>query len=447
MVGYVSAEHTLSFATMKVYSLLLLTIIALAGCGQSDITITRTPPISDVERDVATDTPEPAPLTATDIPTTAPEATEPPTQTAIPTDAIEPTAIPEPTLVEAISLELVADGFTKPIFLTHANDDRLFVVEQDGVVFIVENGERMADPFLDINDRVGSDASEQGLLSLAFHPDYPTTNAFFVYYTDNDGNVVISRFNVTADANAADADSEVILLTIGQPYRNHNGGQIAFGPDGHLYIGVGDGGSANDPENYGLNRNTLLGKMLRIDIDAGDLYAVPADNPFVNDDSARNEIWAYGLRNPWRFAFDRATGDLFMADVGQNQWEEVNWQSADSPGGESYGWNGWEGNHCFREDCNDISGVFPIVEYDHGSGCSITGGYVYRGASFPQLTGNYFYGDFCTGLIWATLQPESGAWPTAQVVQSGLNISSFGEDANGELYVIDHGGGVYLIVP
>ncbi len=268
-------------------------------------------------------------------------------------------------------------------------------------------------PFLDISDRVESGSSERGLLSVAFHPDYAENGRFFVNYTNKDGDTVISRFQVTADPNVADAATETILLTIPQPFPNHNGGQLQFGPDGYLYVGMGDGGAAADPQGNGQNEGTLLGAMLRLDVDgvsAEANYAVPADNPFINSEG-RNEIWATGVRNPWRFSFDRLTGDLFIADVGQNIWEEVNFQPANSSGGENYGWDIMEGMHCFSDDACDSSGtVLPIYDYQHENGrCSITGGYVYRGQQFPALTGNYFFGDYCTGEIWALAPGDNRA--------------------------------------
>jgi glucose/arabinose dehydrogenase len=320
---------------------------------------------------------------------------------------------------------------------------------------IVENGQLLTQPFLDIRDRVGSVAYEQGLLGLAFHPDYATEGAdgfgrFWVNYTDYNGNTRISRFSVRdSDPNQADPASEVVYLSQRQPYPNHNGGIVKFGPDGYLYIGLGDGGSANDPLGAGQDLTTFLGKILRLDVDAeGGTYAIPADNPFVNDENALQEIWAYGLRNPWRFSFDQHTGDLYIADVGQNQWEEISFQPAESKGGENYGWNIMEGNHCFnQENCDSTGLILPIFEYSHPEGCSVTGGYVYRGAAYPEMEGNYFLADFCQGTIWRLVR-QNGIWESAVVLDSDLVIASFGEDSNGELYVTDFiSGGIYQIQP
>ncbi len=367
----------------------------------------------------------------------------------------EPTTPPE-TPVNSIGLEpLPVQGLEKVTALTHAFDERLFVLEQVGRIRIVENNELVREPFLDIRDRVGSAASEQGLLGLAFHPDYATPGApyegvFFVNYTDYSGDTHISRFSVFADdPNRADPNSEVDYLTLDQPYSNHNGGSLAFGPDGYLYAGLGDGGSANDPLGAGQDLSTLLGKVLRLDVDSADgEYAIPPDNPFVGVDGARPEIWAYGLRNPWRLSFDRATGDLFIADVGQNTYEEVNFQPAGSPGGENYGWVIMEGAHCFQSSNCDTSGLtLPIFEYDHSQGCSITGGYVYRGRQYPEMSGNYFVSDYCSGIIWRLFH-DGSRWLSDPLLDSDLIISSFGQDVHGEIYALNYwNGGIYRLTP
>ncbi len=269
-------------------------------------------------------------------------------------------------------------------------------------------------------------------------------------YTNLDGHTHISEFAVDPnDPNRAAADSEIVLLMVEQPYANHNGGQLQFGPDGYLYVGMGDGGSANDPLNSGQDPATLLGALLRLDVDfLPGQYAIPATNPFVADDSRANEIWAWGLRNPWRFSFDPVKGNLFIADVGQNLWEEIHFQPAASAGGENYGWNILEGSHCFNGSACDQTGLeLPIFEYDHGQGCSITGGYVYRGQEFLSLYGNYFLADFCQGTFWRLFQEADGSWSSAVVLETDFPISSFGEDFLGELYALDHNGGVYQIQP
>lgn len=382
---------------------------------------------------------QPAPTTSatpTHVPGPSPTAIAPP---------VTPTPAPfDPTAVN-LQLELVAGGLNAPVYVTHAGDGsgRLFVVEKHGTIRIVTAGAVEPTPFLDIRPIVGSRASEQGLLAVAFHPNYVTNGLFFVNYTDTNGDTVVARYRVSDNPNLADPSSASIVLTLDQPAANHNGGMVAFGPDGYLYIGTGDGGRAGDPWGNAQNPQALLGKMLRLDVDAGEPYAIPADNPFVGDPAVRDEIWALGLRNPWRYSFDRATGDLYIADVGQNAWEEINFQPASSQGGENYGWNLMEGLHCFSPPSNcDPGGLTPpIAEYGHELGCSVTGGYVYRGAGFPALAGAYYFGDFCSGRIWALHRDTAGRWTMTELLQSGLSISSFGEDEVGEVYVTDLGRG------
>jgi glucose/arabinose dehydrogenase len=301
---------------------------------------------------------------------------------------------------------------------------------------------------LDITASVGSKGDEQGLLSVAFHPDYVNNGLLFVDYTNLNGNTVLARYHVSANPDTADAASAKILLTIDQPYPNHNGGQLVFGPDSYLYVGMGDGGSQGDPHNNGQNLNSLLGKILRLDVDQGEPYGVPADNPFVGQSGARPEIWAYGLRNPWRFSFDWANGDMYIADVGQDKYEEIDFAAAGTPGGQNYGWRLLEGLHCFNpKTCNPatLNTVLPIVEYDHSQGCSITGGYVYRGAQFPALTGIYFYADYCSGQLWGLRRETNGSWPQAKLAQLKAKISSFGQDQTGEVYIIDLQGEIFQI--
>lgn len=346
----------------------------------------------------------------------------------------------------------VAEGFNRPLYITNAGDDsgRLFVLEQAGLIRIVQDGAVLATPFMDLSDRVSQDVlrsySERGLLGLAFHPNYVENGEFFVHYSNNtDGGTVISRFMVTEDANIGDPASEEILFTLAQPYANHNGGEIAFGPDGYLYISLGDGGSAGDPLNAGQAPDNLLGTILRIDVDGDAPYAIPEDNPhFTGSPALAPEVWAWGLRNPWRFSFDRDTGDLYIADVGQNQWEEVNFEPADSTGGLNYGWRVFEADQRYSGEPDPGGTVFPIAAYNHAQGCSITGGYVYRGEDLPELAGTYFFGDWCSGRIWATERDDSGAWQTREFLSSGRQISSFGQDERGELYVADYSRGVIL---
>ncbi len=396
--------------------------------------------------------PSPTPVAATPIPTPivatpAPEPTAPPPPTALPA-----LSTPQPPAEGAYGLEEVATGFDRPLYLTYAPGDasgRLFIVEQDGTIAILKDGRRQEPLFLNIDSRVGSRANEQGLLSMAFDPDYALNGVFYVYYTDNGGDTVVARYRVAADnPNTADPGSEEVLLRVGQPYSNHNGGLIKFGPDGYLYVTLGDGGSGGDPLNSGQDRSTLLGALLRIDVRSGSPYVIPADNPFVGHEGVRPEIWAWGLRNVWRFSFDRATGDLFTADVGQNKLEEINFQPASSPGGENYGWKLFEGSERFsgsREGMSIREMTFPIAEYGRGEGCSVTGGYVYRGQDLPDLAGNYIFGDYCSGIVWALTPQADGTWLRTVLLQAPSEITSFGEDAEGEVYVIIRTGGIYRI--
>ena len=347
------------------------------------------------------------------------------------------------------SWHLISSGFSKPVDLAHAGDGsgRLFVVEQSGVVRVLENGILSDVPFLDIQARVGSSASEQGLLGLAFHPNYEENGYFFVNYTDIQGNTVISRFRVSDEnPSQADAGSEFRLLSILQPYPNHNGGSVVFGPDQYLYLGLGDGGSGGDPENNGQSLNSLLGKILRIDVDQGDPYAVPSDNPFYSG-GGLPEIWTYGLRNPWRIAFDRLTGDLYIGDVGQNQWEEIDFVSANSSGGENFGWRYYEGSYPYQgQPPENVQFVPPIAEYGHDQGCSVTGGVVYRGQKLSDWQGIYIYGDYCTGSVWGLLREENGVWKQMLLFENLGQISSFAEDEVGEIYLIDHNGSILTLV-
>ena len=355
---------------------------------------------------------------------------------------------PLPGQTGTLDLQLVASGLSSPLYLTApAGDPRLFIVEQEGRIRIVKNGQLLPTPFLDITGPVGA-GGEQGLLSVAFHPGYATNGYIYVDYTDNKGDTRIERYTVGPNPDIADVASAKLILFIPQPYSNHNGGLVMFGPDGMLYIGMGDGGSGGDPENRAQNTDSLLGKLLRIDVDGGDPYAIPASNPFATSGGAP-EIWALGLRNPWRFAFDRAAGLLYIADVGQNLWEEVNVAPA-GQGGLNYGWRIMEGLHCFKAaSCSSTGLVQPVVEYGHGNGCSITGGFVYRGARAPSLVGQYFYSDYCSG--WMRSFSYANGAVTGQTTWS-LNVSlgnvlSFGEDSAGELYVLSAGGSVYRIAP
>ncbi len=338
-------------------------------------------------------------------------------------------------------------GFNKPVCISNAGDNRLFIVEQDGIIKILESGTTLSTPFLDIDSIVGSSGNEQGLLGLAFHPNYSTNGYFYVNYTNNSGDTVISRYQVSSNPYVADVNSAQIILTIDQPYSNHNGGDLKFDSDGYLYIGTGDGGSGGDPDNYAQNTLSLLGKMLRIDVDNGSPYSIPSDNPFVSDSSVLDEIWATGLRNPWRFSFDRENGDLWIGDVGQNAFDEIN-HAPNGTAGLNYGWRCYEANATYNTTgCLGSSNYyFPVAEYSLGGTpyrCAVSGGFVYRGSNFPNFYGLYFFADYCSGEI-ATYNPSSN-----QVIYNSFsgNFSSFGEDSNGELYVADLGSGtIYRII-
>ncbi len=349
---------------------------------------------------------------------------------------------------------MVTAGLAAPVFLTHAGDDsgRLFVVEQAGKIRVMRDGVLQNTPFLSITGLVLC-CGERGLLGVAFDPDYETNGTFYVNYTSRVGNgdTIVARYRVSdPSSDVANPITVTQLLTIDQPQSNHNGGQLQFGPnDNYLYIGMGDGGGAGDDDaghdplvGNGQYLGTLLGKLLRIDVRGMPTYTVPASNPFTRTADARPEIWAYGLRNPWRFSFDRVTGDMYIGDVGQNTWEEVSYQPASSVGGDNYGWRIMEGMHCFNtSNCSSAGLILPAVEYSHSLGCSVIGGYVYRGSDYPWLKGVYFYADYCSGRIWALEQDGPGSWVSAEILDTPHSISSFGEDENGELYVLDHVNG------
>ncbi len=341
----------------------------------------------------------------------------------------------------------IAVGLSSPIGISHAGDtsNGLYIIEQAGTIRILLEGQILSTPFLDIRAKVGAGGNEQGLLGLDFHPAYEQNGTFFIHYTDLDGNTIISRLQVSANPYLADANTETPILRVQQPYGNHNGGHLAFGPDGYLYIGLGDGGSANDPAGNAQNLSVLLGKMLRLDIDNAMPYAIPPDNPYIND-GGLSEIWFSGLRNPWRYSFDRLTGDLYIGDVGQNQWEEINFWSADAPGGTNFGWDFWEGLHPFEgSQPQNLAHELPIWEYGRDLGCSVTGGVVYRG-SMPTWQGIYIYGDFCSGRIWGLLRDGNSNWQNTLLFETEFNIAAFGEDEAGEIYLADRAGGIYQLV-
>jgi glucose/arabinose dehydrogenase len=349
-----------------------------------------------------------------------------------------------------VQLQLIVSGVPSVVDIQHADSGgRLFLVSQPGQVLILESGTVRSTPFVDVSALVLYNG-EQGLLGLTFHPQYQSNGYFFLNYTSSSGDTVVARYKVSdGDANVADPLSASILLTMPQPFGNHKGGQLAFGPDGYLYISVGDGGSGGDPLNHGQRLDSLLGKILRIDVDSGSPYAIPGDNPYAQTPGVRPEIWASGLRNPWRFSFDRETGEMFIADVGQSAWEEVNYQPAAGGGGRNYGWRLMEGRHCYNPSsgCNMAGLIQPIVEYGHPRGCSITGGYRYRGTALTGYQGSYFFSDVCTGVIYAASLQSGGTWHITQLLDSPHPVSTFGQGPDGELYLASYrdSGAIYRL--
>jgi glucose/arabinose dehydrogenase len=433
-----------------------LAAVMLAAC--SSATLSPSPPTAISSASASAGSSGTSP-TASPSPSPSPTPSPTPVPAAVVTPAARPNPTPKPAVGGPNHLVLapIASGLIGPIGVTNAGDGsgRLFVIQQGGQVRVIDSdGSLRSAPFVDLSGRIKA-GGEQGLLGLAFHPNFATNGRLFVDYTRaGDGATVVSELTALAGHGSADPVSEKILLIISQPYANHNGGQIAFGPNGYLYIGMGDGGSGGDPHGNGQNRQVLLGKILRIDVNGtpapGKAYAIPNANPYaaggMSPGGGLPEIWAYGLRNPWRFSFDRGTGDLYIGDVGQNAWEEIDRQPAGSRGGLNYGWNAWEGRHCYSAACGTVTAVAPIAEYGHGLGCAVTGGYVYRGARQPALKGIYLFGDYCSGTIFSV--PAGGGTPTPKAVaQTGLLISSFGEGEDGEIYLVDlSGGGLYRVV-
>ena len=379
-----------------------------------------------------------------------------------------------------LSSVLIADGYKKPVFITSYpnNAKLLYIVEQAGLIKIINDGKKLSRPFFDINKRVvnpNRPGDERGLLGFAFHPNHTNNGKFYINYMDNDGNTIISEFSTNSELRA-DHKSERIILKLKQPYGNHNGGDIQFGPDGYLYISIGDGGKAGDPLNAGQDLSSLFGKIIRIDIEQKP-YGIPKSNPFFGQKDKREEIWAWGLRNVWRFSFDKQTGDKYLADVGQNKWEEVNFEPASSKGGLNYGWRIMEANHCYdpKENCPTEGLIKPIIEYPNDAnhpafafriieelsfsetdveGCSVTGGYVYRGQKIKSMQGQYIFGDYCSGNIW-TLKVVNGKAINFKNRTEEINIgggefttyiSSFGQDSDGEIYIIDYNGGIYKLI-
>ena len=365
---------------------------------------------------------------------------------------------------DGLSYKKIASGFKKPLYLTShiTNPNILFILEQRGMVWELMNKEKTRKPFLDIRDRVHTPifpGDERGLLGFAMSPNYHEDNSIYVNYVNNNGETIISRFK---------GNLEEILISFEQPYSNHNGGMLAFGPDGYLYISVGDGGSSGDPHNNGQNLENFFGSILRIDINTESGYRVPQTNPFIGLKNSKEEIWAYGIRNAWRFSFDKLTGDIYIGDVGQNSWEEINFQPASSKGGENYGWNHYEGDSIFN-DSKELNNVtMPIYVYPNNAnivkvllgwkeddvhGCSVTGGYVYRGNKINSLKGHYLFADYCTGRIWSFKYKNQNISNFKELTKSinlqdekkTIYISSFGEGLNGELYILDYNGTIYQL--
>ncbi len=361
-----------------------------------------------------------------------------------------PVASTPVTVDTSLALQPVVSGLSFPLYLTAPVGDtgRLFVVEKGGRIRIVKQGTLLPAAFLDLRGVI-STGGEQGLLGLAFHPQYASNGRFFVDFTNPAGDTRVVAYQVSANPDSADPTSGDTILKVAQPYSNHNGGGVTFGPDGYLYIGLGDGGSGGDPDGHGQDRTELLGSLLRIDVDGESPYTSPADNPYFNSPGLAPELWNYGLRNPWRFSFDRLTGDLYIGDVGQNDWEEVDVTPPGSAAGANYGWNLMEGLSCYRPvNCNPSGLTLPVLQYDHNNGCAVTGGYVYRGPAMPGLHGTYFYADYCNGWVRSFRYQAGQAmdprdWPT---LAPGASIPSFGEDARGELYLLTTAGTVYRIV-
>lgn len=400
--------------------LILLLVLPILACAAP----TTSPP----------PTPTVVPATSTPIPPTVIPDT--PAATNIPATDTPPAAssFPDPS---AYNWGPVVSGLERPIDLQPDGSGRLFIIEKVGRIRIFQNGQLIEQAFLDIDDRVASFGNEQGLLGLAFHPQYVQNGRFFVNYTDTNGDDVIARFQVSSDPHAADPNSEVRLLAVPDPFPNHNGGVLAFGPDGYLYAGMGDGGAAGDPFGNAQKTDVLLGKILRLDVDSAEPYAVPQDNPFGN------EVWVYGLRNPWRMSFDSATGDLYIGDVGQGDWEEIDYLPANTGAGTNFGWDYREGAHDY-EGGGPAGMVDPIAEYSHPEGgCSVTGGYVYRG-TMSEWNGIYLYGDYCTGFIWGLIQ-VNGSWQEQLLFDVNFTITSFGQDDAGELYALSDNGTIYRL--
>jgi glucose/arabinose dehydrogenase len=423
------------FHLSKGAGILLVMSLLLTACGVFAETSPSTPT-------------SPAPVPTLPIPTDTPTLTAtttfpPPTTSPTPS----PTALPSFPDPAAYEWAVVVPGLDLPVDIQNAGDGsgRLFIVEKRGRILILKDDQLLPNSFLDIRDEVNSTGTEQGLLGLAFHPHYSQNGAFYISYINLNGDSVVAGFHVSADdSNRADPTSEVDLLQVSQPYANHNGGSLAFGPDGNLYIGFGDGGSRGDPHRNSQNLQTMLGKILRINVDSGNPYSVPPDNPFIGG-GGLPEIWAYGLRNPWRFSFDRLTGNLYIGDVGQDAWEEVDIVPEGMGGGMNFGWSYYEGTHPYQDQPPaNTPFTWPVAEYSHAEGCSITGGYSYRGSALPEWQGVYFYGDYCSGRIWGLIQTGQDIWKSKALFSTGVSISTLGVDETGKIYLADYRSGRLL---
>ena len=372
-----------------------------------------------------------------------------------------------------LNAKFIAGDFKEPLYLKNypGKPDSLLILEQEGIIQLVYRNNKLPTPFLDISDRVHEPwypADEMGLLGLAFDPNFKDNGRFYVNYVNDNSETIISRFNIKGGI--GDPHSEEILISLKQPYPNHNGGFIEFGPDGYLYISIGDGGSTGDPDQRAQDLSNLFGTILRIDVNTTEKYLIPIDNPYINTSNSKKEIWHYGFRNVWRFSFDKLNGDMYIGDVGQNNWEEINFIRANSKGGGNFGWSILEGNHCYPKDnnkCDSQNTIKPLFEYPNDAnylktivgitqskmhGCSVTGGYVYRGVKKPELYGRYFFGDYCTGKVWSLKNNNGNIDIIDHTLEllDGMNkkqfyLSSFGQDENGELYIIDYTGDIYSI--
>ena len=433
-----SSTCNLSRALLEVVGLALF--LGLSSCAAEPTLQSPTP----TQLQPSTISPIAPSETISVVPSPTPSLTPTLTPTFTPSKSPYLTGFPDPGAFEWVP---VVSGLNLPVDIQNAGDGsgRLFIVEKRGAILIFINNQLSSQPFLDITGEVKSNGAEQGLLGLAFHPHYAQNGTFFVYYIDLNGNSVVARFRVArGDPNRADPASEVDIIKINQPFPIHNGGGMAFGPDGYLYIGSGDGGSEGDPNRTAQNLQTLLGKLLRINVDSGDTNLIPSDNPFVGK-VGMQEIWEYGLRNPWRFSFDKLTGDLYIGDVGQDAWEEVDFVPGGTAGGLNFGWSYYEGTHPYQ-DQPPASATFtwPVSEYSHTDGCAITGGYVYRGTALPEWQGIYFYGDYCKGNVWGLIQTSQSIWQSKILFTTSAKITTFGVDEAGELYISDYATGTIL---